>query len=47
MKQGKKNIALTVFTIVTITILIAAVLIVPSLLNKYGAYKLINNTLKS
>ena len=47
MKQGKKNIALTVFTIVIITILIAAVLIVPSLLNKYGAYKLINNTLKS
>ena len=47
MKQGKKNISLTAFTIVIIAILIAAVLIVPTLLNKYGAYKLINNTLKS
>lgn len=45
MKQGKKNILLTIITIIIVTILIAIVLIVPSLINKYGAYKLINNTL--
>lgn len=45
MKQGKKNIAISIVTFIIVAVLIAAVLIVPSLLNKYGAYKLINNIL--
>lgn len=45
MKQGKKNIAISIITFIVIAVLAAVVLIVPSLLNKYGAYKLLNNTL--
>lgn len=44
MKQGNKNIAISIIGFVIIAILIAAVLIVPSLINKYAAFKLINNT---